>query len=86
MSEMMVPKLIGKRTKEGDRVFDGCAVFKVLHRVGDLLLLEPESADHHFYVRNIEGGSQRYSDQQAALNALCLPAVAAGVLTARSAR
>ena len=81
-----VPKLIGKRTKEGDRVFDGLAAFKVLHRIGDLLLLEPESNDYHFFVRSIEGGSKRYNDYQSALNAICLPAVAAQVLVSRSAR
>lgn len=75
---LAVPKLIGKRTKEGDRVFDGAAVFSVMHRVGDTLVLRPEAAaDYHFYVREIGGGPKRYNDYASALNAVGLPATAA---------
>lgn len=75
---LAVPKLIGKRTKEGDRVFDGVAVYSVMHRVGDTLVLCPEaSADYHFYAREIGGGTKRYNDYASALNAVGLPATAA---------
>ena len=83
---LAVPKLIGKRTKEGDRVFDGCAVFSVMHRVGDTLVLCPEAAaDYHLYVREIGGGAKRYNDYGSALNAVGLPATAAQLDTALAA-
>lgn len=73
---LAVPKLIGKRTKEGDRVFDGAAVFEVATRVADMLILRPERAeDYHYYVRWIGSGkSARFSSYAAALNAIGLPA------------
>lgn len=75
---LAAPKLIGKRTKEGDRVFDGVAVFSVMHRAGETLVLRPEStADYHFYVREIGGGTRRFNDYATALNAVGLPATAA---------
>jgi hypothetical protein len=81
---LAAPKMIGKRTKEGDRVFDGLAVFNVLHRIGEMLVLQPEGGDYHFYVRSIEGGTRRFTEYQAALNAACLPAVASSVVIARA--
>jgi hypothetical protein len=78
ISVLAVPKLIGKRTKEGDRVFDGVAVFSVMNRAGDMLILCPESStDYHFYVREIGGGARRYNDYDSALEAVGLPATAA---------
>ena len=76
----VIPKQISKKTKEGDLVFDGMAVFEVMHRIGLLLVLRPMlTNDFHFYVRNIEGGGKRYADYQSALNAAVVPAVAAQV-------
>lgn len=83
---LAVPKMIGKRTKEGDRVFDGLGVFRVLHRVGEMLVMQPEGGDYHFYVRSITGGTQRFTEYQAALDAAAMPSVAAGVLMARAHR
>lgn len=81
-----IPTRINKRTKEGDRVFDGMAVFRVLHRIGDALVLrrEDDPKDYHYYVRNIGGGGKRFLSYQDAINAAALPVVAAQVAIARA--
>lgn len=79
------PKNISRRTKEGDRVFSGIAVFTVVHKIGAALVLKPEIAsDFHFYVHSLEGGSKRFNDYQSALNYAALPVVAAQIETARA--
>lgn len=80
-----VPKLISKRTKEGDQVFDGGAAFGVMHRSGLSLVLRPlDRTDYHYYVRNIEGGVKRFNDYQSALNDAFLPAVVTSIELARA--
>lgn len=80
-----VPKTISQRTKEGDTVFDGGDVYSVLHRIGLALVLKPVYGnDWHYYVRNIEGGTRRFSDYQDALNHAALPCVVAGVMQSRA--
>lgn len=87
---------INSKTKEGDQVWDGTQQFDVLSRVGTLLVLRPiHFGDHHFYVRDIKGGSRRFSSYEAALSAVGMPVTAAqmdaavaamqGVLRAKAA-